>query len=352
MADTSTVDMEKPDNKKKWFIAIAAGILVLGLIIWGGVDQRRQQKIAEEEAAKAVAEEAERAKNANSEDSRLMKEQEALQKKFGIPPDGYLWERDGTLLSKGDPNMTAEEVVYTYFNGLSSLDFSSVQKYSRGSYVVKTYDSYFTTKTAARESDAYSIFMKNMYRQSLLSLKVEEIANTSIFADTKQVYTVKISMLDLSKKDFWYDDKDTIYSNLSVYGSDQRDSLKADQYLYDYITDYYMNVSPRRELLVDITVQKFVDLNTGWLVSIDADVDTACSYRDGNSVVSYIKQVYSREIRDYFDSDYIVTPVESETVSSSVFVGTSDTDIIMSDSDSSDVESKVESSPVSTDTGG
>lgn len=50
-----------------------------------------------------------------------------------------------------------------------------------------------------------------------------------------------------------------------------------------------------REVDFDITVQRYPDLDSGWLVSVDSDVDSACKYRDGKLVVSYIKDMYRNE---------------------------------------------------------
>ena len=107
-------------------------------------------------------------------------------------------------------------------------------------------------------------------------------------------------MLDLTQKDFWLKDKDTIYKNLMVYSSDQSDSTKADMYLYDYINSYYEGKDAlRRDVTFDITLQKYPDLDTGWLVSVDTDVDSACRYADGKLVVSYINEEFGKEGVDY-----------------------------------------------------
>ena len=135
-----------------------------------------------------------------------------------------------------------------------------------------------------------------MYRLCLLSMQVEGIDNTTVFAENKQVFTVRVSMLDLTQKEFWLDDKLEIYKNLRIYGSDQGDDTKSEIYLYDYINRYYESEqAKRREVRFDITLQKYPDLDTGWLVCIDTDVDSACRYADGTLVVNYIRQLYASE---------------------------------------------------------
>ena len=123
--------------------------------------------------------------------------------------------------------------------------------------------------------------------------------SSSVFAENKQVFSVRVEMLDLTEKDFWYDDRVKIYKNLQLYDSDQSDSTRAEMYLYDYIADYYASDdAAKREVTFDLTVQRYPDLNTGWLVSVDTDVDNACRYADGKLVVSYIQEMYRDEGQD------------------------------------------------------
>lgn len=288
-------------SKKIWLAVIGVGILVIVFIIVGSVDNYNKQK-EKEEIDRYTQEQLEIAgANQNSDDSLLMQMQPDLIKSYGKLPDGYIWNLDGTLLSLGDKSMSAEEVVYTYLNGLKSLDFSSVQKFSRDSVVVNTYENYFTELN--KSTDYNDSFIRNIYRESLLSMQIDGIVNTSVFAENKQVFTVKVNMLDLTKKDFWLNDKEEIYKNLKIYSSDQSDSTKAEIYLYDYISRFYASgEADRRDVTFDITLQKYPDLDTGWLVSIDTDIDSACRYADGKLVVSYINEQFGKEGLDYLDA--------------------------------------------------
>lgn len=288
-------------SKKIWLAVIGVGILVIVFIIVGSVDNYNKQK-EKEEIDRYTQEQLEIAgANQNSDDSLLMQMQPDLIKSYGKLPDGYIWNLDGTLLSLGDKSMSAEEVVYAYLNGLKSLDFSSVQKFSRDSVVVNTYENYFTELN--KSTDYNDSFIRNIYRESLLSMQIEGIVNTSVFAENKQVFTVKVNMLDLTKKDFWLNDKEEIYKNLKIYSSDQSDSTKAEIYLYDYISRFYASgEADRRDVTFDITLQKYPDLDTGWLVSIDTDIDSACRYADGKLVVSYINEQFGKEGLDYLDA--------------------------------------------------
>ena len=288
---------------KRNIIILVVAVLVLFVVVRGIATLSSKSK--QQEETDAYTEELlEQAQEGNAEisDSLLLQMQDDLIKTYGQVPDGYVWDIDGELLSLGDKNMTAEDVVYAYLNGLRTLDFSSVQKYSRSSMVVDTYEGYFSETD--KNTDYTDQFLRNMYREALLSIQVEGIENASIFAENKQVFSVKVNMLDLSNKDFWYDDRVEIYRNLQMYDSDQSDSTRADMYLYDYISNYYASEdAAKRDVTFDLTVQRYPDLNTGWLVSVDTDIDSACRYADGKLVVSYINEMYRDEGQDVLEAE-------------------------------------------------
>lgn len=292
------------EKLSKKVLLIIAVVVVLVLFIGRAVFSTMQAQQNQQDADAYTKQLLEEAKAGNSEvtDSLLLQMQDDLIKTYGQVPDGYIWDIDGTLLSLGDPDMTAEEVVYAYLNGLRTLDISSAQRYSRDSMVISTYESYFNETN--RNTDYTDQFLRNMYREALLSMEIEGIENASVFAENMQVFTVRAKMLDLTLKDFWFDDKMEIYRNLRVYDSDQNDSTRAEMYLYDYISNYYSsNDAAMRETTFDLTVQRYPDLNTGWLVSIDTDIDSACRYADGTLVVSYINEMYRDEGLDLLEEE-------------------------------------------------
>lgn len=292
------------EKLSKKVLLIIAVVVVLVLFIGKAVFSTMQAQQDQQDADAYTKQLLEEAKAGDSEvtDSLLLQMQDDLIKTYGQVPDGYIWDIDGTLLSLGDPDMTAEEVVYAYLNGLRTLDISSAQRYSRDSMVISTYESYFNETN--RNTDYTDQFLRNMYREALLSMEIEGIENASVFAENMQVFTVRVKMLDLTLKDFWFDDKMEIYRNLRVYDSDQNDSTRAEMYLYDYISNYYSSDdAAMRETTFDLTVQRYPDLNTGWLVSIDTDIDSACRYADGTLVVSYINEMYRDEGLDLLEEE-------------------------------------------------
>lgn len=288
--------------KVKRNIMILVIILLVIIVVGRGIASRNSANKKQDETDAYTEQLLEQAKEGDTEvtDNLLLQMQDDLIKTYGQVPDGYIWDIDGELLSLGDKSMTAEDVVYSYLNGLRTLDFSTVQKYSRSSMVVDTYEGYFSETD--KNTDYTDQFLRNMYREALLSMQVEGIENSTVFAENKQVFSVKVNMLDLTDKDFWYDDRVEIYRNLKMYDSDQSDSTRADMYLYDYISEYYASDrASTRDVTFDLTIQRYPDLDTGWLVSVDTDIDSACRYADGKLVVSYINEMYRDEGQDVLD---------------------------------------------------
>lgn len=283
--------------KHKILVVILAVILV-GALVVGGAKSASDEKKKEEERERITNELLEQANSGSSNsDSILLQMQPELIKAYGELPEGFLWETDGSVLSLGDKNMTAEDVVYAYFRGLSSLDMSTVERYSRNSSVVNTFSGYFDDSN--KNTDYTDQFVRNIYRECLLSIQIDKIENASVFAENKKVFSLNAKILDLTDKKFWEDDEYEIFENLFMYESDESDSAKSDIYLYDYILNYYKSGSANlRTINFDITVQKYPDLDSGWLVSVDTDVDDACKYKDGKLVVSYIKELYRDRGRD------------------------------------------------------
>lgn len=287
-------------NKLLMIGAIVAVVLIIGaMMLKNSVDANRvvmeQQKIEEEIAAEIAAEELESggANLAPGMDEMLVTSQKELNVTFGNPPEGFLWELDGGLLSLGDQSLPQENVLYTYLRAISSLDMSVVQKFTRGSLVVDTYSGYFS-ELAGSMPTSEEDFSRKMYRQAMLNLQVQGIKDTTVFADNKVVFTVEATVLDLTKKDFWQKDKKKIFEDLFLYEDSESDTEKSEIYLYNYLLKYYQSdAAPSRPVDFDITLEKYPDLGTGWLVSIDGDLDNTFKYADGTDVLTYILEQYS-----------------------------------------------------------
>lgn len=235
--------------------------------------------------------------------SDLFNRQAALEERYGKPGEGFIWDVDGTLLSLGDPEASAEDVVGYYINGIRTLDFVTAQRYSRDSEVVRRFSEFHESGNTSSVSYMDN-FYADMYTLALQSIQFRGITGTAPFADGKTVFFVDVEMLDLSSKDFWRNQKDYLYNELYIYSRDESDQTKAEQFVYDYVIDFYKNglndgTAPMRNVSISLTVEKFADLGTGWLVSRDNEVDDYCYYTDGNVVARDILDNFRTEGRDY-----------------------------------------------------
>lgn len=294
-------DEAKGSKKWQWILVAIAAVIMFVFLIMGGNAARKGNKEVKttEPSSESVSGVTQTPANPNSEDSILMKQQSRLVEKYGPAPAGFIWYNDGSLLSLGDKSMAAEDVVYAYLNGIRQLDFATAQRFSRDSIVYSSFNSFYNSRDAKHKSYSED-FKANLYRLALLSIKVQGIESNTVFAGNKQVFTITINVLDLSDKDFWLNEKLDIYKNLYLFDKAEDDGTKADQYLYDYLLNYYRSGNAKtHDITINLTVEKYPDLDTGWLVSTDKDIDSACRYTDGKLVITYIKEMYRGEWRDY-----------------------------------------------------
>lgn len=237
-------------------------------------------------------------------DQLLMNQQPSLREKYGTPKPGFIWDVDGTLLSLGNPDTPPDEVAYAYLRALNTLDFTTAEASSRRSSVTTTYADFFDTDTAA-STDYKDQYQRDRYRLGLLSLQVQSVTRGANFSTDKQVYTVRAKMLDFTNKTFWTKDRDTIFQNLRDYNKGESDTSKGDQYVYTYVTNAYQQAvdhlqttgpqegdAPMRDVTFDLTVQRYPAQNSGWLVSIDKDLDNLLRNTDGVDVATYIREQY------------------------------------------------------------
>lgn len=237
-------------------------------------------------------------------DQLLMNQQPSLREKYGTPKPGFIWDVDGTLLSLGNPDTPPDEVAYAYLRALNTLDFTTAEASSRRSSVTTTYADFFDTDTAA-STDYKDQYQRDRYRLGLLSLQVQSVTRGANFSTDKQVYTVRAKMLDFTNKTFCIKDRDTIFQNLRDYNKGESDTSKGDQYVYTYVTNAYQQAvdhlqttgpqegdAPMRDVTFDLTVQRYPAQNSGWLVSIDKDLDNLLRNTDGVDVATYIREQY------------------------------------------------------------
>lgn len=274
-------------NHKKGIIITIC--IIVGILIFRTVNISIQQSMRTEPVVDIEDDKTE--EEFTGTNTYLWGKQRQLTKRYGKCDEGFIWDSTGDKLAMGDKKMSGEDVVYIYLQSLSKLDLSNAQRYSRKTSVVKKYLGMYDDKV---KTDYSQQFQRNMYAEALKSLQIKKVESTASLDSSKAVYTVTSSIIDLTNKDFWKNDRTKIYKDLTKYKVDQGDYTKGDTYLYDYILGYFKkNTAIRRNITFDITVEKFSDLGTGWLVSEDEDLNNACLYKDGKTIISYIKEEYS-----------------------------------------------------------
>lgn len=278
---------------KKQIIII--GLIVLVIIIFSTISSNKKKKELEERRAEVERQkELEQQQNQNNTGETLSRaelQQQEFIEEWGTPPEGFRWNNRGNLVAVSSEDLTCEEVLYSYLKALAILDFSTVEKYSYSSMVDSTYLNYFSDSSLGRTS-YYNQFLRKEYKYALTTLEIDSIGNTAVFSDGTSIATVNLKVLDLTDKDFWKKNQDEIYTTLRNFYETEDDSAKAEQYIYDYIYQEYLNGSVgKRDVSVEIKLDK-VNLG-GWLVSDDTDLDMILRYDKGVNVADYIIECYN-----------------------------------------------------------
>lgn len=274
---------------KKKFLVIAG--CIVGLIVISSISSSRKEA-AERQKALEEAERLRQQHMSQSTDTEVLSYDDRIQanlvSQYGEPPEGFKWGYNRTLIPLSNDSMTAEEVMYAFIRSLSILDFSTAQKFSTNSRVIENFRSSYKTYGIV---DYYDDFLRKQYRESLTSLEIEGVESTAVFAEGTMYFTVKVNALDLSDKDFWEDDRQTLFEMMRLYDDTESDDVKKETYVYNYVAEKYSDGSiGKKSYTIDLIVEK--GNQSGWLVSGDASLDAVLSYKGGVDVVKYIFSEY------------------------------------------------------------
>ena len=287
-------------TKWKWIVVILLSLFLVASFFADKVsstsEQEKLSQAAREQAEAEIAAQKGTVENLDqaATDKLLLQSQASLEKSFGKPPEGFIWSMSGKAISLGDKSMEPEDVVYTYLQSLSKLTIDTAEFLSRDSDVVKTYKNFYS-ETYNASGDYKDEFDKEIYKLSMMSLEILGVENTAVFAQNKNTYTVKARMIDLGNKDFWKSDEEKFFEQLYYLDTNESDSAKKDSFIYNTILQYYKGKDvKKKEITFEVTVERYPDLNSGWLVSSDQALDSAFKYKDGNEVVNYIDQLYQK----------------------------------------------------------
>lgn len=304
MAAKEEVNEDLPFYKKPWFKWGGVGVATVGIVamlIQGNSAYHENEKLVAEEVENSTkAEVPDNSVNSinGGTDEMLYRIQPDLEKEYGVPPEGFIWDQQGNPISLGVSNMSSEDVVYSFIRSLTTLDMGLAQKLSRGSTVVANYAGNFTEMSNIRTDYSEDLF-RDVYKVGLLSLENKGVEDSAVFADNKRVYTVKGNMVDLTDKEFWLDDRDSLFERMYEADQSQSDTTQAQLIVNEYVTDYYSSSKAKtKDVTFSITVEKYPDLNSGWLVSLDSDLDALLSYTDGVPVNQHIMTEYRKYKQD------------------------------------------------------
>lgn len=272
-------------------IVVVAIITISSVSVIVGHKAKEQQSSHVDNAAQALINRQNSNQSiADGTDVTLLSAQKALIKRFGEPPKGYILNWDGKLIPKGIKKMTAEQVAYSYLKALSTLDMATAQKYSRDASIVSDYESYFDTATA-KSSTTVTEYQQNIFKASMLSMQIESLGDATAFANDKQTFTAKIKMLDLYTTSFL--DGGTmnqLEKGISDRGGITSDDSQGAKYLQSWLLNKYQSPdAPMTTIEATITVQKYPDLNTGWLVSIDKPLNDKFKIQMDQGAYYYVK---------------------------------------------------------------
>lgn len=294
--DKNYVKIFKFYVKKKTIFII--GILVVICLLYSAYSSNKKEK--EYQARYAEAQRRLSQGNTVVEDEEILSYSERLQKalreQYGEPPEGFEWGYNGELIALSSEDLTYEDVCYTYIRALSILDFATAQRVASKSNIIDTYNEYYSEITQGI-TDYYSSFLRKQFKTALETIEINGIEDTAIFADGSAVVTVSINSLDLTDKDFWQGDKQELFEMMRFYDETETDSIKKEQYIYDYIYNAYLEGKVgKKTTIVDFVVGK--SNASGWLISDDAELEATLTYEKGVDVANYIFQLYDDWYRD------------------------------------------------------
>lgn len=277
---------------------VIVGIIILIIVISSYAKSVKLQKEADAENQRVQEELSKINTGTDSQQLDIHSQiQEQLSSQFGNAPEGFEWDYTGNLVALGnDDDSSCEDVVYMFMRALSILDFSTAEKYSSDSKIVADYKNYYSD-IANSLTDYYSSFLRKQFKKSITSLEINNISDKAVFADGSETVTISLNVLDLTDKDFWLKDKDSLYSTMRTYKETETDDVKMKQYVYDYIYSKYEDGTiGKRPITVELTVTK--QNGGGWLVSGDGELCANLKYENGVNTAEYILSCFEKWYQD------------------------------------------------------
>ena len=280
-------------SKKTLIILIAVVLVFVIMIVASNAKNKKElnDRIAAEQTRLEAAEQANNNQVVEEPVDLHTQIQTQLTEQFGVAPEGFEWDYSGELVPLGDKDLTAEDVTYTFIRSLSILDFSTAARYSNNSSAISEYQSYYGV-TSQAITDYYENFLRKQFKESLMSIEVNSVSDTAVFADGTMYITLDVSVLDLSDKDFWLEDRDELFETMNVYEVTEEDDTKIEMYVYDYLYNSYKDgVVGKKSHTIELVISK--ESNGGWLVTNDRELTSLLKYEQGIDVARYILNDYN-----------------------------------------------------------
>lgn len=252
-------------------------------------------------------------------DALLARKQESLNNTCGQPRDGFIWaDSKCNVISLGLSGMSAEDVAFAYLRAFSTNDPSMVQRLSRGSATFETYSKYFDSTGRSGRMSYQDQFKRDALIEGILSIKNKGVTNSSVYASNQHTYTFEVELIDFTYKDFLSEGRDDLFDEMYKYDVEQSDLQKAHQTANDYILNYYRSGEAKtRTVNVTLTVEKYPDINTGWLVSMDKDLNDALTTPGNTAVNEYVQEEYRKYKQERMSASKTAKPTASASASES-----------------------------------
>ena len=283
-------------KKKTFTILIIVLIVAVIMIKYNNAqkEKEKQERLLAAQAMEVTNTEVEEQKYISLHDQIQMQ----LCEQYGQPPEGFEWAYDGSLVTLSTlEDMTAEDIVYTYVQSVHMLDFATAQRVASSSTIIDTYTDYYDSVTSAL-LDIDDVFKRKEFKLALNKMSADRVVDFVVMANGDMIYTMEISCLDLTNKDFWLNEEQEIYDTMYVYDKTELDSTKKEQFVYDYIYKAYEDDKcGYHTVQVDIVLTKAN--GGGWLVSDDTELRKVLLYEYGIDVYSYIMSKYEDWLMDY-----------------------------------------------------
>lgn len=214
--------------------------------------------------------------------------------------EAYYEDEYGDKFALGQEGYTPEDIVYYYVKSLSTLDFSSAQKfvYSSSSVI-----SGYNDLNSSDVTDDSILYSRKMFKLFLNSLLVNKI-NDTVTMDDQRVVNFDMTYIDYESPKFYEENKKEVFKKLDNFYNDTATldtSAKAYSYLYNYVyqgfSDMYADGQgdyPKATSECELNFSK--NSYGNWVISDDYSIYSLCCYYNGSELIERILAEYNEMV--------------------------------------------------------